>query len=233
MNDLLLPLGAAALFGAFLLVLIPLTRPYVRRRHLAQELSGVPNESARSQLSGLGARATDLADRALTRHDQDRMLGSALERAGMDIRPAEFAVVVVTSAVGAAFVGAFLGGLVGGRRLWCGGVRRVRHRAARQGEAAAEALRRAAAGLALAARGWAPGRAQPAAGARRARAGVALADSRRVPAGALRDPARSSASRRAPCARRAHRQRRLRVGRAGDRDPDATSVATSRRCSTT
>ena len=58
-------------------------------------------------------RATDLAERMLARNDRGRMVGLALERAGMELRPAEFTVVVMVSAVAAALLGAMFAGVLG------------------------------------------------------------------------------------------------------------------------
>jgi len=98
-----LPVGAVALFGALLLVGMELARPRVRRRRLASELGVKPRETARTRVAGLGAQATALAERALTNYDSEGRLGFALERAGIDLRPAEFA-----ATVGAVVVAAVL-----------------------------------------------------------------------------------------------------------------------------
>src|SRR6478735_7855409 len=63
-------------------------------------------------MSALGAKATELAERGLARHDRDQALAVALERAGIDMRAPEFAVLVAASALGAAFLGMLLGGPV-------------------------------------------------------------------------------------------------------------------------
>jgi tight adherence protein B len=86
----LLLLGAIGVFGALVLIGLELARPRVRRRHLAEELGAAPHASA-NRLSSLGNHATALAGRALDRYDQEGRLGRALERAGIDMRPAEFA----------------------------------------------------------------------------------------------------------------------------------------------
>ena len=88
----LLALAALALFGTLVLVGLELARTRVRVRRLAAEL-GVRRDTTANRLSALGTRATQLAERALTRYDQEGRLGRALERAGIDMRPAEFAAI--------------------------------------------------------------------------------------------------------------------------------------------
>jgi tight adherence protein B len=105
----LLTFAALAVFGALVLVGLELARPRVRTRRLAEEL-GVRRDTTANRLSGLGTRATHLAERALTRYDEEGRLGRALERAGMDIRPAEFAamtaaVIAATTALALVFFG--------------------------------------------------------------------------------------------------------------------------------
>lgn len=113
-----LPAGAAALFGALVLVSLELVKPRVRRRHLASELGIKPRETARTRVAALGTQATALAERALDSYDREGRLGRALERAGIDLRPAEFAAIAGSSVVAAmllslALSGLFLGLVVG------------------------------------------------------------------------------------------------------------------------
>ncbi len=63
-------------------------------------------------MSALGAKAAEFAERGLARHDRDQALAVALERAGIDMRGPEFVVLAGASSLGAAFVGALLGGPV-------------------------------------------------------------------------------------------------------------------------
>jgi tight adherence protein B len=114
-----LPVGAVALFGALLLIGMELARPRVRRRRLASELGIVPRETTRTRLAALGTQATAIAERALTKHDREGKLGFTLERAGIDLRPAEFAavvasVVIATTLAGLLFMGPVIGLLLGG-----------------------------------------------------------------------------------------------------------------------
>ena len=112
-SDWMLFGGAGALFVAIFVTVAAVTLPGVRRRRLAKELAAATEPpSARSQLSSLGAKAAEYAERGLARHDRDGAIGLALERAGIDMRPAEYVVVVLATALGAAFVGLLLGGLL-------------------------------------------------------------------------------------------------------------------------
>jgi tight adherence protein B len=110
-GSLMLIVGAAALFGALFLLLATLMGPRVRRRRLAAELAD-PTESTRGQMSSFGVKATALAERTLERHDRDRVLATALERAGIDMRAPEFAILTLSTAVVAGFVGFVLGGVL-------------------------------------------------------------------------------------------------------------------------
>ena len=104
--------GSAALFVAFFLVIAAITLPGVRRRRLAKELAVPTEASARSQMSTIGVKATEFAERGLARHDREHLLATALERAGIDMRAPEFLVFALVIALSAAAVGALLGGLI-------------------------------------------------------------------------------------------------------------------------
>jgi tight adherence protein B len=109
----MLGVGAFALFLALFVAIAAVTMPGVRRRRLARELAAATEApSSRSQMSSLGAKAAEFAERGLARHDRDQALAVALERAGIDMRAPEFVVLAIASAVGAAFAGALLGGPV-------------------------------------------------------------------------------------------------------------------------
>ncbi len=78
----------------------------------------MPKETARTRFAALGTQATALAERALSNYDHEGRVGAALERAGIDLRPAEFAavtgsVVVATTLLGLLFLGPILGLVVG------------------------------------------------------------------------------------------------------------------------
>ena len=59
-------------------------------------------------MSSLGNQATVLAERALDRYDREGRLGRALERAGIDMRPGEFAALAARRGGGRDLVGARL-----------------------------------------------------------------------------------------------------------------------------
>ncbi|MEP6623495.1 MAG: type II secretion system F family protein [Acidimicrobiia bacterium] len=104
--------GAAAVFVAFFLVVAAITLPGVRRRRLAQELAVPTEASSRSQMSNLGVKATEFAERGLAKHDREHVLATALERAGMDVSAPEYMLLSVMISLGAAAVGAMIGGPV-------------------------------------------------------------------------------------------------------------------------
>ena len=227
--------GAAALFLALFVGIAAVTLPGVRRRRLARELAVATEEpSSRSQMSALGAKAAELAERGLARHDRDQALAVALERAGIDMRGPEFVVLAAATSLGAAFVGALLGGPVvaligvGARR------RRLRRRRVGEDVAAPQDVRGAAARHPRAASRVDCGPAT--ACRRRSTRSCRRRESPtqgRVPAGAVRDPARSHAARRAARSLAARSAARTSTGSCRRSGSSATSVATSRRCSTT
>jgi tight adherence protein B len=105
--------GAVALFLAFFVAIAAVTLPSVRRRRLAKELaSAEAPTSSRSQMSALGSKATEFAERGLAKHDRDRVVANALERAGIDMRAAEFVLLAFVTALAAAALGAVLAGPV-------------------------------------------------------------------------------------------------------------------------
>ncbi len=62
------------------------------------------------RVAALGTQATALAERALKSYDQEGRLGFALERAGINLRPAEFAAIVGGAVVATVLVGILLVG---------------------------------------------------------------------------------------------------------------------------
>jgi tight adherence protein B len=106
-----LPAGALALFGSLLLIGMELVKPRVHRRHLASELGIKPRETTRTRVAALGTQATALAEKALDNYDREGRLGHALERAGIDLRPAEFAALAGSAVVAGVLVTLLLGGL--------------------------------------------------------------------------------------------------------------------------
>jgi tight adherence protein B len=112
-GSLLLYGGAMALFGALFLAIAAVTLPGVRRRRLARELAAdAPETSTRSQMSALGTKAAEFAERGLAKHDREQVLANALERAGVDMRAPEFVLTVIVAALVAATIGALLGGWI-------------------------------------------------------------------------------------------------------------------------
>jgi tight adherence protein B len=105
-----LPAGAIALFGSLLLIGLELARPRVRRRRLASELGVTSSDSAGARFSALGTQATALAERALANYDREGRLGAALERAGIDLRPAEFAAMAGSVVLAAALLALLFAG---------------------------------------------------------------------------------------------------------------------------
>jgi tight adherence protein B len=109
----LFALSAVAVFGALFLVGLELTRPRVRRRRLAAELGVQPRENARTRVNGVGTQATALAERALQHYDRDGRLGIALDRAGMNWRPAEFVAIAAVATIVAMLVLLLVAGPIG------------------------------------------------------------------------------------------------------------------------
>jgi tight adherence protein B len=105
-----LPAGALALFGALFLFGLELAKPRVRRRRLASELGVTPGDSTGARFAGLGTQATALAERALKNYDREGRLGFALERAGINLRPAEFAAMAGGFVLAAALLALLFGG---------------------------------------------------------------------------------------------------------------------------
>ncbi len=104
-----LVLGAALCFGALFLGTLKLTTDRTpRARGMAR-----PH---RSGLSGMALRAEAMTDNVLQRGGQRSIIGDGLEQAGLDIRPGEFIVTVLTAALVAGLVGwamvAFLFGVL-------------------------------------------------------------------------------------------------------------------------
>jgi tight adherence protein B len=108
----MLPAGAIALFFALLLLGMELTKPRVRRRRLASELGVTDPTTAAARFSALGGQATALAERALANCDREGRLGVALERAGVDLRPAEFAAMAGAVVVASVLVALLLFGVI-------------------------------------------------------------------------------------------------------------------------
>jgi tight adherence protein B len=99
-----------ALLGAGLVLLAPRDRPST----LAVERRRSRPRRHDQALTDLVENATRLADRTLERRDRRSRLNDSLERAGIDMRPGEFVVLVVSVTLAVLFVGLLLfGPLVG------------------------------------------------------------------------------------------------------------------------
>jgi tight adherence protein B len=100
--------GAVLWFLALAVTLLVLFAPRRRKSQLAGAASG-PSSRQRG-MSELTNRATMFADRNLERRGQRSSLNAALERAGIELRPGEFVVLVISAAVVAFAVGRLLSG---------------------------------------------------------------------------------------------------------------------------
>src|SRR5690606_16761839 len=85
-----LTVGAALWFVALAVLAFVFIRPRERRAQLPG-FAAAPTAGRRS-LSELADRASLVADRSLERHGRRGGLNTALERAGIDLRPGEFVV---------------------------------------------------------------------------------------------------------------------------------------------
>jgi tight adherence protein B len=100
--------GAVLWFVALAVTLLVLFAPRRRKSQLAGAASG-PSSRQRG-MSELANRATMFADRNLERRGKRSSLNAALERAGIELRPGEFVVLVMSAAVVAFAVGRLLSG---------------------------------------------------------------------------------------------------------------------------
>jgi tight adherence protein B len=107
-QDWALAVGGVLVFVALCLALLPLLQGRKARTVLEEERAELQTHEP-SHLTEIVGRASQLADRTLEQHNKRRALNDALERAGIDMRPGEFSVLVVGSAFGALFVGLVLG----------------------------------------------------------------------------------------------------------------------------
>lgn len=88
----LLLVGAALCFGALLMAMLWLTSWRIPRAQGLPPPRGV-------RLTGVARRAESITDNVLERGGQKSIIGDALERAGLDLRPGEFMVVVTLTAL--------------------------------------------------------------------------------------------------------------------------------------
>jgi tight adherence protein B len=105
--------GGVAWFLALTLLLLALFVPRERRAQLA----GTSRGSAATGTHELAVMVTGAAGRTLDRRGYSRGLNAALERAGINLRPEEFAVLVACGTIAAFILGAVLSGLLGGFAL--------------------------------------------------------------------------------------------------------------------
>jgi tight adherence protein B len=104
--------GAVALFAAMFIGIAAITLPGVRRRRLAKEMAAPVEGSQRSQMSSIGTKATEFTERGLAKHDRDQVIATALERAGIDMRAAEYLLLALVVSLAAGAIGGLLGGAV-------------------------------------------------------------------------------------------------------------------------
>jgi len=106
-------LGAGLWFLVFMFMVLPITRPRRRRVRLLAA-GGVVRSVTTPGLSWLAGAATRGAEQLLDRRGQRRGLNAALERAGMNMRPGEFMVLVGSVMFAAGAMGTLLWGWVVG-----------------------------------------------------------------------------------------------------------------------
>lgn len=111
-----LVLGLGAFFAAFCLAGLVLFRPRLPggRRARWRLALGARRSATPSALTGLADRATQVADAALERRGRHGRLNTALERAGVALRPGEFLVLCGCAALVAMLLGLLLSGAVAG-----------------------------------------------------------------------------------------------------------------------
>jgi tight adherence protein B len=114
-DRLALILGASAWFLALVVLAAILLVPGRRRaQSLAGPSAGRAAHRQTGGLSGLTAMASTVAERGLERRGDTARLNVALEKAGIDLRPGEFLVLVLSVVVSVAAFGALLVGPIAG-----------------------------------------------------------------------------------------------------------------------
>ena len=112
--DWALLLGAALVFVALVGAGFVLLRPRERLTTLAAERRRVERPRHDQVIGDVVSSASRFADRTLERHGRRRALNDALDRAGIDMRPGEFAVLVAGVTLAVLFLGlVLLGPIVG------------------------------------------------------------------------------------------------------------------------
>jgi tight adherence protein B len=114
-----LMIGAALCYAAMaLIILLLLAPPEVRTRLApARAGSGSGGRSGSTVLAGVADWATGVADRRLDSKGRRQSINRLLEKAGVNLRPAEFVVLIVCAAVAGAGVGTVLSGVLLGAVL--------------------------------------------------------------------------------------------------------------------
>jgi tight adherence protein B len=104
-------LGIASIFLAIVGLLL-FTRGKTPTVKLSDEGIRVPiaPPTKRNAITGLAEAATEMVEKSLSRAGRRRRLNATLERAGVAVRPAEFIVLAISGALGAAALGTFLAG---------------------------------------------------------------------------------------------------------------------------
>ncbi len=105
-SSLMLPVGAGAAFLALLLLGAMMLNPAVDVRLEAA--------SGADRVTGVGQRLSAMAERVVKRRDQTGRLDRALDAAGINLRPGEFALVAATAVVVVALVVSMLSGFLAG-----------------------------------------------------------------------------------------------------------------------
>ena len=110
--------AAVGLLGLGLYTFVPRRKRRITSRWVNEHRGKGAGDSGLQELTH---RATELAERSLKRRGWAGRLDSALERAGVPLRPGEFALVVIGAEVGLWFLGSLLFGALLGAVLAIGG----------------------------------------------------------------------------------------------------------------
>ncbi len=105
-------IGIALLAGSFLIVAMLLLAPGRPRSQIAFARPSGSSLAERAAASDVKGRMVAIADRVLERQGRGRLVGAALDDAGIALRPGEFVVAAAAVGVTAALVGYLLGGLL-------------------------------------------------------------------------------------------------------------------------
>ena len=105
-SDIALWIGLGVLFVGLALGLALVLAPRLARSQLSG--TSIKVAGASSRLSSLSDQATRFAERSLARNERGSRLNVALERAGIAMRPSEFAVIAATATFVVFIVGLLL-----------------------------------------------------------------------------------------------------------------------------